>query len=226
MSECYVENGLMFFIGKYDVTVKGFSERQNSNEIVVIPAMVKKKPVRYIGAEAFKGEKLLELFLPQTIERVADSAFCDCKQLTVVTEYQADVPANILIDRFINIGKCAFANCGRLKTITFNRQIANVERSAFASCFSLSDIYAIVKNVHDYAFVYCKDLKILNIGSDGEISKDAFTLWCPKRLVFENSAKINDGILSWLKTQQIAVACPCDSNLVNLAFNGFKIEIV
>lgn len=104
----------------------------------------------------FKGNTSIKTFkVPKYIRKIGAETFAECENLeSVIIE---DRP-----DDFI-IGKSAFQDCRRLKTIVLPSKV-DVRENAFTCCFRLSDIN--IKNIESFenlAFMECISLKEVRI---------------------------------------------------------------
>ena len=97
--------------------------------------------------------------LPETITRIEDYAFVDCKQLTAV-----DFP-----DGLLQIDDNAFKGCTQLASVNFSDGPLEIGRSAFDGCPLKSvTLPPSVKNAPEYAFPGCREITIYDsIDADG-----------------------------------------------------------
>ena len=107
-----------------------------------------------IGREAFlSSETLTEVWVPNSVTRVEDSAFSNCVKLERAH----------LCDSILELGGGAFWNCQSLKEITLPRMIKGVRGYTFVACVSLSrvDMPEVVEYIGEYAFCNCPALREL-----------------------------------------------------------------
>lgn len=107
-------------------------------------------------AGLFKGNTSIKTFkVPKYIRKIDAETFAECENLeSVIIEDRQD--------DFI-IGKSAFQDCRRLKTVVLPSKVA-VRENAFTCCFRLSDIN--IKNIESFenlAFMECISLKEVQI---------------------------------------------------------------
>lgn len=83
-----------------------------------------------LAEEAFMGESIKSITLPNSITKILDYAFQNCKQLVSVT----------LPNSITSIPLCAFEGCAKLNDITIPNSVTKIYESAFDSCSSLTNI--------------------------------------------------------------------------------------
>ena len=72
-----------------------------------------------------------EYYVPGSVTRIGNSAFCDCNNLTSIT-----IPASVT-----NIGNSAFWGCRSLTEITIPASVTDIGHSAFDVCSNLTGIW-------------------------------------------------------------------------------------
>ena len=98
---------------------------------VIIPAMVREKPVTAIEAAAFKDcKKLQSITIPSSITSIEEKTFINCTSLTNV-----EIPSSVT-----SIGESAFQGCTALTNIEIPRSVTSIGKSAFADCTKLAKI--------------------------------------------------------------------------------------
>lgn len=120
---------------------------------ISIPQEVNGMSVIAIGDDAFNERTdLVEVTIPNTVERIGDRAFEDCSGLTSISfgngvedigddSFNAtgfitlDIPDNVK-----RIGISTFGNCHQLKSLTLGRGLETIEDGAFESCEDLEEI--------------------------------------------------------------------------------------
>ena len=108
-----------------------------------------------------------DVAIPNTVTRIGNCAFKDCRGLTVV-----EIPSSVT-----EIGKGAFANCTSLTEIEIPRSVTEIGEGAFANCTSLSKIEIPngVTQIVSRAFANCTSLTEIEIPSSvTEIGEGAF----------------------------------------------------
>ena len=131
-------------------------------ETIVIP-----EGITSIGSYAFSGTKISSLHLPSTLITIQSSAIWSCDNLTSITvaagneEYHAS--GNCLIDTRSQILVAGIANSviptdGSVKIIGTQAFYSNNRIEEFTIPDSINQIFS-------SAFGYCKNLKVVNIGS-------------------------------------------------------------
>lgn len=133
-----------------------------------------------------------------TVKSVASKAFIKNKKITKVV-----VPSTVT-----TIGKNAFANCTKLKTVTIKgTTLTKIETGAFQGCTSLKSftIGKNVKSIGTNAFKNCKNLKKITVNTvklkKTTVGKRAFkniskkaTFYVPKTITKKKLKNFNAGI--------------------------------
>ena len=126
-----------------------------------------------------KGEPIVNLIIPETIQSIGDYAFYGCTSIKSAT----------ISNSVKSIGEAAFAGCCELVTVDMPNSIESIGKSSFAGCNNLTSItipYS-VSNIGEYAFGECDKLMEFNVASDNAkyssdggvlFNKDKTTLIC------------------------------------------------
>ena len=146
-------------------------EQLNPKGTVIIPEKITSNKVPYsvtsIDEEAFSGNDVRDVTIPNTITDIADGAFEGCERLVSI-----NIPNSVT-----SIGEEAFHGCERLTSITIPNSVTRIENRAFSGCSSLTSITipGSVTKIGRYAFDDCERLTSISI-SDGvkEIGNGAF----------------------------------------------------
>ncbi|MBR5087362.1 MAG: leucine-rich repeat domain-containing protein [Muribaculaceae bacterium] len=190
----FYHKGLKFTtINEKEVKVGKIDDKHKPSGKLVIPAQVEHDGVTYnvteIASWGFFGcDKVTDLILPPTLQKIDIWAFCKCEKIKEII-----IPASVR-----EIGYAAFENCETITTITLPdgltevpdrllqecinlkivklpASITSIGSSAFSSCKSLESISLPenVTQINGYAFAYCDNLKnitmpkqLTTIGSD------------------------------------------------------------
>ena len=132
-------------------------------EEIVIPASYNGQPVVAIGAYAFgltadADHPILmkKIYIPNTVERIEESAFEGCRQLEQIV-FQEN-------SRLERIGKRAFAGCP-LVCLDLPEGLKTIEEGAFVTCSELTEITipTTLQQIGDDAFRYAKALDVVRI---------------------------------------------------------------
>lgn len=87
--------------------------------------------LRMIQPEAFQGEvKLKTIQIPDSVEQIGESAFCDCSSLT-----EAKLPSGLR-----QVRRSLFQNCVSLKKIMLPDTVEEIQRDAFSHCIKLMSL--------------------------------------------------------------------------------------
>ena len=121
----------------------------------IIPATYNGLPVKEIGEAAFyKKSDIIQVVLPDSIEKIGNSAFYQCPALKEIT----------FGENLLTIGDSAFYDCDGIKKIVIPDSVTSIGNSAFSYCSSLKvvTIGNGTKSIGDYAF-QCTELTSITI---------------------------------------------------------------
>lgn len=135
-----------------------------------IMKIVLEEGVTAIGANAFRETGITSISIPQGVERIGDSAFSGCMNLTT-----ANVPASV-----VSVGGAAFFQCTKLKSVTFasGTEPVTMGASVFTNCYALSSVTLPQKtaNIGDQMFMNCHSLTSMKLpGEVSTIGESAFS---------------------------------------------------
>lgn len=142
----------------------------------VVPAEIDGKAVVEIASNAFIGDSLRSLTLPDGVQTIADKTFANCKSLTSVK----------FPSRLQTIGDSAFSNCESLTSVEFPDGLQSIGSRAFYNCRSLKSLRIpnSLQTIGDSAFYGLQSLSRVDVSPnanfrliDGVLfSKDGKTL--------------------------------------------------
>lgn len=128
---------------------------------IVIPDMHEGYPVRGISYNAFMGnESITSVYLPDTIEVIANNAFLGCSSLVSIN----------LPESLTDIYDAAFAHCSSLQSIVIPNRIKRICDQTFNNCASLTSVVIgdSVTTIAYSAFSDCIRLKTVKMGKSVE----------------------------------------------------------
>lgn len=118
---------------------------------VRIPKKIEGKPVVGIDG-AFSGTDVTEVYIPNSVTEIGDSAFAYCKNLTNITipdsvteigsafEYCTSLTSIILPEGLEVLGNHAFSYCTNLTSVTLPDSLTTIGCQAFFECPSLTSL--------------------------------------------------------------------------------------
>lgn len=134
-----------------------------------IPDTIEDKPVTSIGSSAFMGlEKVESVTLPDSITKIKEGAFGECRSLKSIT-----IPKGV-----VSIPDYVFTYCESLEQVRFPEGLTYIGENAFSGCKSLQSIELpdSLKNIDYFAFQYCTGLSDISFSKNLEhIGQDAFS---------------------------------------------------
>lgn len=111
-------------------TVLGLKD-STEEEIVIIPEVYQGLPVTKIGSNAFSGESIKYLIMPDTIKVIEHDAFFNCLSLK-----------NVKLSNSLEIiGEQAFADCTNLMNINIAKSLKQIDANAFMLCMDMNNIF-------------------------------------------------------------------------------------
>lgn len=108
---------------------------------------------------AFKECKISSVIFPDSLKRIGEKAFCDCRQLSYVDFGSGIKEIGNSIPSYI------FQSCTSLEKVSFPTQIRSIGSSAFWNCSNLKEVIlnnGLVK-ICDGAFLHCPEIKKIHI---------------------------------------------------------------
>ena len=130
-----------------------------------------KTKIKYIPRKLFKDcTSLIEVLLPDNIEKIEDYAFYDCKNLEKI-EFKSGIKI---------IGRLAFKGCEKLESLNFPESLTVIKSHAFENCTKISEISfeKTPEIIENHAFSGCTSLlfeKISGLDNSNMINFCGFT---------------------------------------------------
>ena len=215
------ENGLEYWIENNEAAILKVNMPKN---IIKIPEQIQNIPITKIAPLVFGNTGVENVSLPSTIRLIGQSAFSDCHRLTMVDFYQSKLDTHK--NKTITIADSVFWNCTSLKKIHLNDKPIIVKQKAFAHCTNLMELNGKIKEIHGYCFDGCESLIYLVFDDKSKLHDKALTnANCISGLTFVGNSDISQQTLKFIKNEGIRITCFKNSNLANLAYEGFDITI-
>lgn len=214
----YTTNGLQLKPNKAQQWTVMCREQSCHDVEIDIPGQITGgRNITRIGHEAFQNDAwLMRLRIPPVVGKIGHHAFTGCHHLK-----------NIMLSPTTNpilIRESAFDGCDNLKGLCFLRP-TSIEQGAFANCSSLVLLDGQINFVGNNTFQNCRNLKSVNFHKTVTIEDDAF-LNCNKLKEF---TFFGDVICSEMFLEKVLknvkIACTTDSNLAQLAYAGYCVEV-
>ncbi len=145
---------------------------KDKSTLIICPAakteMAIHASVTKIGDYAFYFGSLRTIDIPNSVVEIGDAAFCNCRDLTMLT-----IPASMT-----TIGEGVFGGCLSLKSVDIGNSLTEINNSVFSQCSSLTNIVIpnSVKKIGEKAFYNCTSLRSIDIpNSVTMIGESAFS---------------------------------------------------
>ncbi|MGD0818416.1 MAG: leucine-rich repeat protein [Methanomassiliicoccales archaeon] len=152
----------------------------------------------------YPGGRAGSFAIPNSVTKIGDSAFSDCRSLSSVT-----IPSSIT-----SIGQTAFFYCSALTSVTIPLGVISVGPSAFAFCANLTlvTIPTSLSSIGGWAFFSCTSLTSITIpASITSIGNNAFLDCSALTAIDVNSGNLNYASLNGVlfnKTMTTLIQCP------------------
>jgi len=181
-----------------DGTELEVTEMPTSNKYtgdIVIPETVTYEgnvyKVTRIGKQAFHGDDLTSVVIPNSVTTIAKEAFYACYKMTSVT----------IGNSVTTIEEAAFNGCRVLETLTIPSSVTSIEKGAFAGCAITSLVIEDAPVSLGYnAFGTCKNLVSVDLGNNIKIIGSNAFYDCDKlpSITIPNSVtEIGDWAFNW-----------------------------
>lgn len=224
--EHYEENGIQYLVRQNSVSVLGFSNN-GFVENLIIPALIKNKPVKYVHTEAFMNTNIKSLKFPNTITSIEQRAFADCHELQHIENYAVNGHKKVSgIKDWITLGDYAFNYCIKLQTVQLINDYVYVEIGAFSNCLSLVKMDANLSGIRKKAFYNCLSLKQISLQDAACIYGDSIEKSGIQRLDFCGNATMPQKIENHIRTHNIVIRCVPTSDLLHLGYGGVNVELL
>ena len=147
--------------------------------------------VTRIGKQAFHGDDLTSVVIPNSVTTIAKEAFYACYKMTSVT----------IGNSVTTIEEAAFNGCRVLETLTIPSSVTSIEKGAFAGCAITSLVIEDAPVSLGYqAFANCKNLVSVDLGNNIKIIGSYAFYDCDKlpSITIPNSVtEIGDWAFNW-----------------------------
>lgn len=159
---------------------------------IVIPNIIKGKPVKVIEESAFKDSNITSVQLNDDLEIIGSSTFANCSGLKEVTMPGKSIISSVgdeafrdctsltsikieTLDNTIDVGEKAFYNCYSLTSIPFYGDLCPLGVGAFENCTSLKDAVLYKAAISPRCFAGCSSLESVECEISGGIGYEAFS---------------------------------------------------
>lgn len=199
------------------------------NKVVDLPTEIEGLKVKALGDKAFENAKLKKIIIPETVETIGVSCFANCSNLTdVVIETKTENGQEMGVK---TIKSYAFSYCSKLENINLN-SISTIQNNALYACLSIKSLTFSkeIKQVEQYAFAECAGLESINFAGSNVALGD-YVLYNCKNLknasfAMETVASYGVGMLQGCTNLETLEVPRLDANNYSLSFffggNGYE----
>ena len=134
------------------ITIRGYNGRSG---LVMIPSLIDGYPVTTIWTEAFSGNGVTSVTIPDGVNDIMERAF----------EYSENLTNIVIPSSVTNIGFFAFEGCESLRSVTIPGSVTSIGQDAFVDCRSLTSVTIAngVTSIVDDMFSECGSLTSISI---------------------------------------------------------------
>ena len=172
--------------------------------VIVIPDKVMTNYAEYavIGIESavFYKMDLQQIYLPPTMKKIGNNAFCGCTKLE-----------KIMCDNVecVQIGQLAFTGCHSLMVVQFSGEVS-VAKNCFYNCRNIRQIILrAIGKIEGSTFNSCKNLHEIHFTS-------------PKQLIIEPNAILGCENLEEIKIHGSVID---NAGILDLAYEGISVSV-
>jgi hypothetical protein len=152
---------------------------------IVIPSVYNNLPIKEIGENAFYKFKMSSIVIPNSIVKIGNNAFDECRRLKMLE----------LPDSVRYLGDLMCRNCVSLTTVKLSSQLQKINWYAFYNCKSLisADIPKDVRVVEIGAYEKCTNLVNLNLPNNLKIIKWKSFAFCTsiENIILPNKCSVD-----------------------------------
>lgn len=223
----FKNDGIIYKYGAGTLEVIGFADKKDDRVLLNIPATLfvtyagrhMNVKVTEIANNAFQDSiHLIQVHIPETVERIGERAFANCINLREVYSNAAAEP--------IGISRAAFQGCLNLRDVKMTRSVTYLSCEAFADCYSLENINMPLKAVNNYAFKNCTSLKRIFLDEDGVLHNNTVEKTSIEDIYLHGDLKeMCSGVAKWIRKKGISLSCHPDSNVCELVCEGYNVVI-
>ncbi len=187
----------------YDKSCEGVTIKEYIGEekIVVVPDEIEGITVNFIESGAFEGKNIRALYIPDSIEYIADGLLVGCDSLATLRiprlgeqknnflgrlfgasapdENAVKVPPSldmvILGDGVTEISDDAFLGCKTLSAVILPDSVTSIGSAAFYECADLVylSLGSKIEEIGEYAFAYCRALYSIDVSMANTVGNGA-----------------------------------------------------
>jgi hypothetical protein len=154
-------------VGQGFCTVTAFTNKTGVTELTIPKTAPNGEKVTAIGENAFEGQRLKTVIIPDTVKTISNKAFYKVSGLASVT-----IPGSVVV-----IGDYAFSQCTFLDNVTIPKSVTFIGKYAFQGCESLSNVYvrASISRIPEGMFMGCPLFGEVELPKVTAIGKYAFS---------------------------------------------------
>ena len=214
------KNGVVYELNYKDKTAKIIEYRATNIYEQIIPSVIHsyiaRCEVTEIGAGAFKYSDVRKIVLPETLIKIGECAFMASKISYVFRK--SNIP--------LSIEDSAFVNCTELVHVELQGTFKLIGDNHFVNCFKLETIDSrhIRGRIGQWSFAQCSKLDEFHLADDVIVEKNSFENTNLNHVFIGNNVKISGEVKHTLNTMNIL--CNADSNIVDLAYEGYNVCVV
>ena len=213
----YTADDLQFKVNNKNAWTVMCRAAPSKKENIIIPEIVANRYTTTIAHESFINDTFLKMVkIPKSITKIGHKAFMGCERLDAV----------IIPNTFeeLTIRYQAFQDCKTMPGIEIMRPTI-IENMAFAGCTNMKIVRGMIDKVEEGAFDGCKSLEQVHFHTAVSLEDGIFD-GCNnlKEITFADHVYCTDDFIKHVLSK-VKVKCKKHSNLVQLAYEGYCIEV-
>lgn len=158
-SDYATDDDFEFNVEKGWVTISNYTGSARIIEITDV--------VNEIDDNTFEGCSAEKIVVPDSVEKIGESAFADCKKLKEI----------ILSDNLTELGCQAFSGCTSLTSINVPEGVTDLDYDTFCGCTKLKsvDLPYSLETIYESVFSGCTSLESIDIPAVKSIGENVFS---------------------------------------------------
>lgn len=229
----FISDGIVYQVFSDGLRVLGFADKNDTRKKIYIPKDLfftekdgtpTQYEVKEIIKSAFADSANLQIVvIPDTVRLIGHYAFSGCQNLKSV--YTDVALVHLHSNNILCMQRGAFQDCANLTEVKLNKTIGWLANDVFNSCHKLTTFEGEVRDIAKGAFNGCR-LESLTLAKNSRLHEGSIEESGVKTLhLLDERLLAPQKVWRWIKKNNIRICCKPNAKLVDLAYEGFNIEI-